>query len=158
MSATYRWKPGAVTKIEAQAAGEELERIRVRHNGRLDQENVLQEAANDASPLHEHFEWDDAKAAQEFRLEQAGYLIRSIEVFVPASNKEDEIPIRAFVNVQREEDRSYTSVIDAMADPDLRAQVVAQAWKELESWEKRHAELVEFGAVFSAIKESRPSF
>lgn len=156
MSATYRWKPGAVGKVDAQTAGEELERIRVRHNGRLDQDNLLREAAKPKNPLHAHFEWNDRRAAHEYRLEQARYLIRSIEV-VMAADDEGEEPktIRAFVNVVRDEDRSYTSVAHAMSDPDLRAQVVAQAWKELEAWRQRHAELAEFAKVFTSIDKAR---
>lgn len=156
MSASYRWKPGVVTRVDAQAAGEELERIRVRHNGRLDQENLLQEAEKKASPLHDHFEWNDRTAAHQYRLEQAGYLIRSIEVIIPPKRPDEEpSAVRAFVNVVRDEDRSYTSVSHAMADPDLRAQVIAQAWKELEAWRQRHAELTEFARVFTSIDQAR---
>ena len=59
------------------------------------------------------------------------------------------------VNVVREDDRSYTSVEDALADPALRAQVVSQAWRELEQWRKRHAELVEFARVFAVIDKAQ---
>lgn len=151
----YRWKPGASVKVDAQSAGEELERIRVRHNGRLTQEIVLKEAEKRTSPLHKHFDWSDATAAKKWRLDQAGYLIRSIEVFVVSSRKKEPVAIRAMVNVVREDDRSYTSVEDALADPHLRAQVVAQAWRELEQWRKRHAELVEFARVFVIIDKAR---
>ena len=152
---TYRWKPGASVKIDAQTAGEELERIRIRHNGRLTQEIVLNEAQKKGSPLHKHFDWSDALAAKRWRLDQAAYLIRSIEVFVTSARKKEPVAIRAMVNVIREDDRSYTSVQDALADPELRAQVVAQAWRELEQWRKRHAELVEFAKVFVVIDKAQ---
>ncbi len=155
MSAVYRWKPGAHVSIDAQAAGEELERIRVHNNGRLDQGAVVREAEKKRSPLHKHFEWDDQKAAHEHRLEQARYLIRSLEIEIKQRPEREAKPIRAFVNVVREEDQSYTSVSDAMSDPDLRSQVVETAWKELEAWRQRHAELIEFARVFTAIDQAR---
>jgi hypothetical protein len=83
-------------------------------------------------------------------------MIRHIGVVIEGAD-EDAPPIRAFVSVQRDEDRSYTSVAHAMADPDLRAQVVSQAWAELEAWRKRHAELIEFAKLFTAIEQARPA-
>lgn len=48
--------------------------------GRLTPEQVVADAKRKASPLHEMFEWDDAKAAHSFRIEQARSLIASVEV------------------------------------------------------------------------------
>jgi hypothetical protein len=154
MGMIYQWKDGAHVSIDAQAAGEEMERIRVRQNGRLDQESVLAAARKPKSPLHPHFEWDDGKAAEAYRINQAGELIRWITVTVEKPNG-GEVPVRAFVNVKREEDRSYTSIQHALSDEDLRAQVVAQAWAELEAWRKRYAELQEFATLFATIEQAR---
>lgn len=145
----YQWKERAVCNVDAQLAGEELERIRVLHNGRLAQEDVVKEAKAQDNPLHGAFEWNDKKAAHSWRLEQASYLIRNIVVQV--NEDKDVAPIRAFVNVKRDDDQSYTSVHHAMSDAELRAQVVANAWKELEAWRKRHAELIEFARLFAVI-------
>lgn len=151
----YQWKEGSRISIDAQAAGEEMERIRVVNNGRLDAKDVVIAAAEAASPLHEHFEWNDAAAAERWRLEQAGHLIRCITVEI--GEHEGTEPIRAFVSVVRDEDRSFTSIQHAMSDVDLRKQVISQAWTELEAWRKRHAELIEFARVFTAIDQARPA-
>lgn len=150
----YQWKAGARVGLDAQAAGEELERIRVHHNGRLQAEAVVDAARPKASILHPHFEWDDRAAAEQFRVEQAKYLVRSITVRMekPSGAK---APIRAFVSVERDEDRSYTSLAHAMSDAELRAQVLEQAWRELEAWRQRHAELVELAEIFAAIDQAR---
>ena len=42
-------------------------------------EKILSEARNPSSPLHKHFQWDDAKAAQAWREQQAEGLWNSIE-------------------------------------------------------------------------------
>ena len=156
MSATvYRWKPGARIKINARVAGQELERIRTKHNGRLTADDVLKEARSKASPLHGAFEWSDTKAAQQFRLQQAQYLVRSIEITVVQS-KTKTSNVRAFVNVKRDQDRSYTSIAHAMSDKELREQVVAQAWKELQEWRGRYETLSEFSKVFGIIDRGMP--
>lgn len=105
------------------------------------------------NPLHPAFEWNDKAAAHAFRIEQAKYLIRSVEVVV--EERPEAKPIRAFVSVVREEDRSYTSVSDALSAPDLRQQVLTTALRELVAWRDRYAELVELATVFAAIDEAR---
>lgn len=156
MSKHYAWRPGAHVKIDAQAAGEEMEAVRKRHNGRLEPELLLDAARSTRSPLHDHFEWDDESAAEKYRVEQAGHLIRSLTVDVSNSNLETK-PMRAFVSVEIEGDRHYTSIETALSSDALRAQVLERAWRELRSWQERHAELLEFARVFAAIEESRPS-
>ena len=94
-------------------------------------------------------------AAEQHRLAQAGYMIRSLVVTV--EQVERPSPVRAFVSVQRDHDRSYTSVKHALSDAELRAQVVAAAWAELVAWRKRHAELVELAAIFGMIDQARDS-
>jgi hypothetical protein len=150
----YKWKQGSKAPVSAQAAGEELERIRTLRNGRLDPKDVIEASRDPGAPLHPAFEWNDTKAAAEYRREQAKYLIRSVEVVVEKS-ADERTPIRAFVSVERDNDRSYTSTFHALSDAELRQQVVGQAWKELEAWQKRHAELVEFAGIFAEIEKAR---
>ena len=153
MAMVYQWKPEARVKVDAQIAGEELERIRVRNNGRLDSRGVLEASRPSDAPLHGEFEWDDAAAAEQYRVQQAGYLIRMIAVEVDQAERSE--PMRAFVSVVREADRSYTSIQHALSDTELRAQVLSQAWSELEAWRKRHAELIELAKVFAVIDQAR---
>lgn len=155
MSARYGWRPGSHIRLDAQRAGEELEAVRKCHNGRLEPENVLDAAKSKRSPLHAHFEWDDAVAANEYRLNQAGELIRSLTVDISGSNLEVRTT-RAFVNVEVDGDRHYTSIETAMSSEELRAQVLERAWRELKSWQDRHVELVEFAKFFSLIDKGPP--
>lgn len=152
----YKWKTGSKAKVDAQVAGEELERIRVHNNGRLDTKAVVEESRPDNAPLHGAFEWDDVAAAEAYRIEQARYLIRSVELVIDKGDG-DTNSIRAFVSVLRDEDRSFTSTIHALSDAELRTQIIAKAWSELEAWRQRHAELVEFAKVFTAIDQARPA-
>lgn len=153
--AVYQWKRGSRADVDAQVVGDELERIRVHNNGRLESEDVVEASRPEDAPLHGAFIWDDAAAAEAYRVEQAKYLIRSVEIVIDKGD--DRTPIRAFVSVKRDEDRSYTSTIHALSDADLRAQVVRQAWFELEAWRQRHAELLEFAKIFTAIEQARPA-
>lgn len=153
MQTVYKWRAHAGISVPAQVAGEELERIRVANNGRLTQDDVVSSAKRKASPLHDAFEWDDKAAAHQHRLSQAGYLIRKLDVVTVANDESKSAPIRAFVSVVRDEDKSYTSIAHAMSDDELREQVIARARKELEDWQDRYADLVEFANVFAAIEQ-----
>lgn len=131
-----------------------MERIRIRNNGRLEGIDVVEASRPKTAPLHSAFEWDDAKAAEAYRVDQAAHMIRHIDVVVERADGENA-PVRAFVSVKRDEDRSYTSVQHALSDAELRAQVLASAWAELEAWRRRHAELIELAKVFAIIDQAR---
>lgn len=51
-------------------------------DGVITPDAVLKEAAKKKSPLYSYFEWDDSKAAYNYRLDQARALIRSVRVVV----------------------------------------------------------------------------
>lgn len=157
MATRYAWKPGARVRVDAEKAGREMEDVRRQNGGALTAEALLERARSKNSACHDHFEWDDSRAAEQHRLSQAGELIRSITIDVSRSNIEPAKTIRAFVSVEQKGQRHYTSTAAALSDQELRAQVLRRAWDELEGWRQRHAELVEFARIFSAIDEARPA-
>lgn len=61
------------------SVADELRSIYDRH-GRLTPELVVDEARVATHPLHTHFEWSDAEAAEMYRLGQASALIRRVNV------------------------------------------------------------------------------
>lgn len=48
--------------------------------GLLSPEAIVDAARDPASPLHAHFEWDDARAGHHYRVSQARTLIRSVKL------------------------------------------------------------------------------
>ncbi len=146
----YSWKPKAMIPVDAQVAGDTLEALRIANNDRLTPEMVVDAARDENSPLHPAFEWDDGVAAEAYRASQAGYMIRCIVATVTVDGGEPKT-IRAFVNVERDEDRSYTNIVHAMSDAELRAQIVERAWRELLGWKSRYEEYDELAKVVSTI-------
>jgi hypothetical protein len=55
--------------------------------GELTPLRVVQEAADDRSPLHQCFEWDDSKAGHEHRIDQARRIIRSVRVEIKTDER-----------------------------------------------------------------------
>ncbi len=147
----YAWRPGSRVSLDPAKAGREMEDVRRQNGGALTAEALLERARSSNSAVHDHFTWDDTEAAEKYRLGEAGDLIRSITIDISTSNVEPARPIRAFVSVEREGVRSYTSTVHALSDADLRKQVIARAWADLEAWRQRHADLTEFGRIFAAM-------
>jgi len=148
----YKWKTGFLSHIDAQKAGTELERIRVQHNGQLTPDNIVRAAKRKASPIHSVFEWDDKRAADAHRKDQAKFLIRSI-VVVEDDVLEIKEPVRAFVSVRVEDKPHYTSIATAMSDEELRQQVLQKAFRELSAWRRTYEDLHELSVVHEAIRE-----
>lgn len=93
--------------------------------GRLTPAAVLDVARDKASVLHSEFEWNDGVAAEQWRLEQARRLIRSVTVNVTVNRISTPVPCyvrdperdgklqgyRAVVNLARETDEARESVV-----------------------------------------------
>ena len=137
-------------KVSAQTAGEELARIE-REKGALTPELVVDESREEKAPLHPAFEWNDRKAAERYRIVQAGSLIRNVTV------KIDEVPrmepVRAFVNGAPVGKRKgvFVSIKNAMDDEYGRETVVARAMAELERVKEKYKDLQELAGIFAEI-------
>lgn len=138
--------------VPADVAGAELERIEAEH-GAITPAAVVDASKAKRAPLHRCFEWDNDKAAAAHRLQQARLVINHLSIVV---SEPDAKPIatRAFVIVNESDDdeRGYVSTERAMADPVLRAEVLARALRELRSIERRYKDLRELSAVFEAVR------
>lgn len=149
----YSWKyPWAVP---AQVAGEYLSELE-RDKGELTPELVLNESRDENAVLHPCFEWNDEKAAESYRLWQAGKIIRDITVTIEREETAPPRVIRAYVNIadqQKHEKGAYVSLNVAMNNGDYKAQVLKNALYELQTFKNKYADYVELEKVFTAIDE-----
>ncbi len=146
----YKWKSHGLGGVKAQAAGEAVEGIIGKHGG-VTAEILLREATKKRSALHSCFEWNDTIAAQNYRLDQARYILRQIEVIIEREDKEP-LRIRAFHCVEDEEQgRRYVTITQARSESDMWEQVIIRAMKEIQQWKETYRDIKEFEAVFEAI-------
>lgn len=143
----YQWKIPGLIPIDAQTAGEELHRI-YQKNGCLDAHDIVNESRSDDAPLHQCFEWDDEKAAEKYRENQAKDIVRSIIITQEKPNHE-AIAVRAFVSVQE----SYHPIEVVVNSAEQYSNLLKSALAELKAFEKKYAILSELNVVFDAIKE-----
>ena len=153
MTVEYGWRSRyAHPSVPAQAVGEELERICKQSDGVLDPKIIVEEARDENSPLHPAFEWDDAEAAERWRLDQARGLARALSVKVV--DTPDAEPVRAFVRLSSDEDRGYHAIPEVLASPLMRKQWVEQALREAEQWWARYEETLRDVEEFAGFKQS----
>ncbi len=117
----------------------------------------LVDAARPArSPIHHLFEWDTTKAAEAYRLWQARVHISHLQIVITSQ------PTRGFHSVVvRSENittRGYSQAATIRKSADLSAQVIARAFRELESWKAKYSQYQGiFGGVFDAIQKAKRS-
>lgn len=149
MSMIYEWKADSRFPIGAQIAAERLKKIKAQ-SGELTPRAVVDDASSPRSPLHPCFEWNDEKAADNYRLSQARKLIGSIVVA-----EIDDMPInletRAFVHVTVDSGARYEAIEVAMADSSMRNEVIEKAKREIKLWRARYAAYEEFADLVNRI-------
>lgn len=154
-----KWRAGARFKTDPYKVHEVLERVRKKGGGNLDPELVVEVASKPRSPIHKEFEWDDATAAHEHRVERARNMIRCIHVI---REEAPEVEARAY-EVRRlpaEEGEAaakprnvYQTTEDILADPLARDRLLARAMGELAAFRERYAGLSELAVVFAALDD-----
>lgn len=140
-------------KTLKQSAHDQLSAIYQR-DGALTPRAVVDAARHPDAPLHSWFQWDDGKAAEAYRIEQARRVIRVAVVTVPSlSNK----PMRQFVSVsshRHDGQGSYVAVVDLIKDRDAYEQARRDALDELLRLHARFRHIVELAPVWGAISEA----
>jgi hypothetical protein len=89
----YSWKmSGLSKKVNPDLAAKELHRLNDIY-GTITPEIIINEAKNNKSVLHPIFEWDDNKAAFNYRLQQARILLNNIQVTVISNGESREVSV-----------------------------------------------------------------
>ncbi len=119
-------------------------------DGKLDAHVLVDEARPIDSPLHYEFEWDDSRAAEEYRINQARDLIRRVKITVVSEQR--TVKYRAFLNTGD----GYHDTAQVMSSKDLRGAILtrmrADADLFIKRWEQ-YEELAEAKPVLRALRQ-----
>lgn len=149
MKRVFAWTGPIAPKGDVQQIGRELDRIH-KAEGIIMPEKVVEAARPIESPLHHEFEWDDAKAAEKFRIDQARGIIQNITVTIRKG--ETEGSVRAFVFL-RSEARGYRDTVAVLNNEESRRHLLEDALRDADIFRRKYATLHELGRVFEAIEE-----
>jgi hypothetical protein len=121
--------------------------------GTLTPELVVDVARDPEHPLHSRFEWDDSVAAEKWRIEQAGQLLRVVKLPVDPDRPRD---LRAFIAVKGQDSHrsEYVPTEEALADDFTRRLVLTAMEREWKALKRRYQHMAEFAQlVASDMKE-----
>lgn len=142
----YQWKTGSRHIVSAAVAAEVMDMLA--EENRLNTKELVDVSRPEDAPLHCEFEWDDSIAAEKYREEQAGALIRHLTVRIEENNL--EFSTRQYFMVQKEVN-TYEPITVILKDEDKTAMLLDQAKRELQAFKAKYAGLKELAAVISAI-------
>jgi len=131
-----KWKRAPKNAPDANVAYGIISEIKQRRGGVTPQLLVI-EAKKKKSPLHNCFQWDDSKAAAQYRIVQARDILSYIVVEVEADEPEEKpTTVRAFIapsNVGKDSNTSYVPIDEVISDADMRDSYLHQLLNELNS-------------------------
>ena len=97
--------------------------------GRLDPRDVVDEARDPGSVLHDKFEWDNDTAAEGYRLDQARQLIRTVKIERIETPNQAPRLVRAYVHDPVND--GYLATEDVAQLPDVRDRVLDDMRRDL---------------------------
>lgn len=149
----YKWK-GRKYSVSADIVGKEVEKLEKKY-GEVTARNFVEAARPEESPLHKLLEWDDTKAAEAWRIQQAGTIICCLNI--ECEDTPEPVTVRAYMNVADEADNptrrtgSFINTHDAFANADKRSLILRVAYRELKELRRKYSQLSELADVFEAI-------
>lgn len=158
---TYKWAPGSrltEKKAPAQVVGDTLNQLQQENGGRLTARMVVEAARPMESPIHALLEWDDLRAAELHRENEARHIIAAVRVVQKANDpKQADTLIHAYVNltekVGEDEQRAYVPMARVFDDADLLAQAIAKAAADLRACEARYQQFDLIKRTVAAARE-----
>jgi hypothetical protein len=120
----------------------------------LNPHDVVDAARPAESVIHDRFTWDDGLAADHYRLWEARQLIR-VHVKIESAPGGKDYETRVFVSLSsdRKNGGGYRIQAEVLSDAERRKELLADALRELRTFEAKYASLRELSKVISPIRK-----
>lgn len=147
----YKWKDAKQIRANANEAAQVMNQLAER--GALTAENLVEASKPGDAPLHNDFEWDNDKAANEYRKHQARNIINAL-VIVPDETVPTNEPVRAYFQIE-DGGRRYTQLTAIMESPSQMEMLLKSALNELAVFRKKYGLLQELQDVMKSIDSTQ---
>ena len=139
------WKNGCRISADAQKVADEILSI----GASATTVQILDMARDEQTELHKCFDWNDAEAAEKWRLQQARNIVCNL-VYKETNNEPSPL-IRLFFKTDSESGYKSTSLI--LQNKDEYQKLLSRALAELNSFKAKYKTLSELDGVFDAIDQ-----
>lgn len=151
--AKYQWKKdGPTPKVDAQVFGDTVEKLSSDLVS-AKPEDIVEAARSKKSPIHDIFEWQDDKAAELFRRQQARHFVGALQIVRVEFSQGPTVSNRAFFSVKTESRTGYIDHDRILNDRDLKKQVLETARKELENYIRKFGSVMALGTYVQRLQE-----
>src|SRR5262245_2483822 len=148
----YHWRDNAWERGSAQEIGERLQYLYQKNDGKLTSEIVVRDAARENSPLHELFDWDDASAANKYRITRVNSILGRLMTSYQGGD------VRAFWGIgKRNEGIVFRPLDRVLKSQRLREEQIQRELRRLDRWKERTAFLPELKQARKAIEQALDS-
>lgn len=137
------WKSGCRISADAQKVADEI--LAIGNSATTAQ--ILDKARDEQTELHKCFDWNDAEAAEKWRLQQARHIVCNLVIKEKSDTPRPEV--RVFFKTDA--DSGYKPTVLIMQDKDEYRKLLDRALAELNSFKAKYKTLVELDCVFDAI-------
>lgn len=137
------WKSGCRISADAQKVADEI--LAIGKSATTAQ--ILDKARDEKTELHKCFDWDDAEAAEKWRMQQARHIVCNLVIKEKTDAPKPEV--RVFFKTDNES--GYKPTVLIMQDKDEYQKLLARALAELNSFRAKYKSLTELDGVFDAI-------
>ncbi len=145
----YHWRDNSWERGNAQEIGEHLEYLYQKNGGKLTSEIVVRDAARHNSPLHDLFDWDDASAAEKYRITRVNGILGTLMT----SHRGGDV--RAFLGFgKRTEGITFRPLEKVLKSQRLREEQINRELRRLDRWKARTAFLPELQQARKAIEQA----
>ncbi len=146
----FKARQGAPFKQEeAQIIGEYVEKFET-------PKDILEDAKNEASPIHHLLTWDENEAAFQYRLQEVKNIVNHIEVDIVYAGGEIETFERGFEYVIDEEgDKKFVPIEKGLSEETYYRQIIQRAWANFDGWVNRYGQYKEFNKIVKAAEETK---
>jgi len=117
--------------------------------------NIVSEATDKTSVLHDWFEWDDAVASDKWRIRQARELVN---VIIETPEMSDDSVTHSFEIIKTNGSSEYKHVYEIFDNKEWKQQVIEQAVTYLRIWRRKYNIYSEFKEVSKAIDTITTTF
>ena len=137
------WKSGCRFSADAQKVADET--LATASSATTAQ--ILDKARDEQTELHKCFDWNDAEAAEKWRLQQARHIVCNLVIKEKSETPRPEV--RVFYKTDA--DSGYKPTVLIMQDKDEYRKLLDRALAELNSFKAKYKTLAELDGVFDAI-------
>ncbi len=147
------WKVGMKRKVDPGDAYEVIEGIRAQCDGFVSPGAIVDASRPVRAVLHGMFEWDDKKAADGYRKDQARAIVQALVVEEVEGG--DLKPAFYSVSYRREDkpEHGYSTSEIVVNEPELKDAALRDGVKMLRGWIDRFGHLADMSGILRAVRK-----